>query len=92
MTPSDAATSHIVPDLRVGVEQLVLEIVEDVLVQGKLPLEGAIGHPAAPLKHGYGLVENLLKGHYRPSRCRCSVQKTVWELAQPFERMYTAHR
>jgi hypothetical protein len=60
MTPSDAATSHIVPDLRVGVEQLVLEIVEDVLVQGKLPLEGAIGYPAAPLKPSDGLVEDLL--------------------------------
>ena len=37
----------VVVDLRVGVEEGVLEIVEGIIVQVKLPLEGAIGHAAA---------------------------------------------
>jgi hypothetical protein len=74
-----------------GIEEFVLKIVEGILVQGKLPLEGAVGHPAAPLKHGYGLVEDLLKGHRPPSLGRCNVQKTVWEWDKAFGRMYTAY-
>jgi hypothetical protein len=37
MTTPDEAASRIVLPLRVGVEPLVLEIVEGVLIQGKLP-------------------------------------------------------
>ena len=50
-----------------GLDEFVLEIIEGVIVQLELPLERAIGHPAATLEHGQGLVENLLKGHGRPS-------------------------
>jgi hypothetical protein len=49
------------------VEQLVLEIGEGIFVEGKLPLEGPVGHPAAPLQHGDGSVKNLFKGHRPPS-------------------------
>jgi hypothetical protein len=54
----------------VGVEQLVLQIVESILVEGKLSLEGTIGHSAAPLKHGDRLLKDLLKGHRQPSLYR----------------------
>src|SRR5215475_5348420 len=53
ITRPDEAAPRIVVDLRMGVEKLVFEIVEGVLIQGKLSLEGAIGYPAAPLQHGY---------------------------------------
>ena len=66
----DQASPRIIVDLRVGVEEGVLEIVEGVIVQVKLPLEGAVGYSATPLKHGYRVVEDLLKGHRRPSLCR----------------------
>ena len=77
ITTPDEAASRIVVDLRVGVKQLVFEIVEGVLVEGKLPLEGTIGHPAAPLQHGQGVVEHLLKGHRRspPPRWRVPPQR-----------------
>src|SRR5262249_18916407 len=38
------------------------------------------------------LGEDFIKGHGHPSRCRCSVQKTVWEWNRPFECIYTAQR
>src|SRR5262245_38914346 len=51
-----------------AIEEFVLEIIEGVLIQLKLPLEGAIGHPATPLQHGHRLVQYLLKGHPPSSR------------------------
>ena len=39
------------------------QILEDVIVELKLPFEGAIGHAATPLKHGHGFIHKLLKGH-----------------------------
>jgi hypothetical protein len=61
----------------VGVEQLVLEIGEGIFVEGKLPLEGTVGHPAAPLQHGNRLVQDLFKGYRPPSIGRGGVKKTV---------------
>src|SRR6266446_1505990 len=67
------------------------EILEVGVVEMKLALEGTIRHTPPALEHGNRLVEDLLKGHRQPSRGRCGVQKTVWELERPFERTYTAH-
>jgi hypothetical protein len=44
----DQASSGIVAHLRVGIEEFVCEIVQRIVVELKLPLEGPIGH-AAPL-------------------------------------------
>jgi hypothetical protein len=63
----DETSPRIVAHLRVGVEEFVLEIAEGVLVQLKLPLEGAVGQASATLEHGARLVKDLLKGHRRPS-------------------------
>ena len=90
-TGPDEAAPRIVAYLWVGVEEFVLQIIEDILLQLELPLEGTIGDPATPLEHGHGLLEHLLKGHRPPSLYRCGVQKTVWEWNRPFRRMYTAH-
>jgi hypothetical protein len=40
----------------------------------ELQLERAIGQASATLEHGHRLVENLFKGHYHPSLCRCGGQ------------------
>jgi hypothetical protein len=58
----------IVTHLRMGVEEFGREIGKGGLVQGKLALEGAIGHAAAPLEHGGGVVQELFKGHDAPPR------------------------
>jgi hypothetical protein len=50
-------------DLRRGVEQGVLEIVERRVVELKLSLERAVGQAPPALKPGDGVVENLLTGH-----------------------------
>jgi hypothetical protein len=57
------AQPHIVVDLRGGVEQGVLEIVERRVVELKGSLERAAGQAPSALKPGDGVVENLLKGH-----------------------------
>jgi hypothetical protein len=71
-------------------DEFVLHIVQIRIIELELALEGAIGQAPPALKHGYGLVEDLLKGHRPPSRGRCGVQQTVWEWEKPFGRMYTA--
>src|SRR5262249_50403139 len=70
----------------------VLHIVEGCVIELKLPLEGTVGQASPALEHGYCLVENLLKCHRQPSRCRGGVQKTVWEWDRPFGRMGLDHR
>src|SRR5438128_2402676 len=52
LTRPDETALSILVYLRVRIQEFVLEIVEDMLVQGKLALEGAVGHTAAPLEHG----------------------------------------
>jgi hypothetical protein len=61
-----------------------------LLVQLELESEGLIRHTLTALEHGDRLVEDLLKGHHYPSRCRSGMQKTVWAWAKPFGRLYTA--
>jgi hypothetical protein len=61
------------------------------LSQLELELEGAIGQASPALEHGHRVVEDLLKGYRIPSLCRCAVQKRVWALTRPFERIYTAY-
>src|SRR5262249_6471035 len=74
----------------VDFDQFLFEGFKRLLIQVKLELERAVGHAPAALKHGNRLIENLLKSHRPPSLCRCGVPQTVWELARPFGRMYTA--
>ena len=50
-------------------DEFVLQIVQGRVIELELPLEGAVGQAAAPPQHGNRLVENLLKGHRRPSLC-----------------------
>ena len=57
----------IIHDLWVGVEECVLEVIERVGIQGKLPLQRAIGHAAPALEHGEGLIEDVLKRHTESS-------------------------
>jgi hypothetical protein len=52
----DEPTPRIVADLGMGIEQIVLKGLQMCLVQLELELQGPIGHPAAPLEHGQGLV------------------------------------
>ena len=52
-----------------GIAQLCNEIGQGVIIQLELPLEGTIGHPAAPLEQGDRLVQHLLKGHGSPLPC-----------------------
>ena len=73
------------------VQEFVLQGGELLIIQRELELEGPIGHPPAPLHHGDRLVENLLKGHRLPSRGRCGVQKTVWEVERSFGHVYTVY-
>ena len=74
-----------------ALDEFVLQIFEGRVVELELPLQRAVGQAPPALEHGYRLVENLLKGHRPPSLCRCGVQKTVWELARPLGRRYTAY-
>jgi hypothetical protein len=50
-----------------AVNKLFLEVFQDIIVQLDLPFEGTIGHAAAALEQGNGLVQEVFKGHYRPS-------------------------
>src|SRR5262245_33703057 len=42
------------------------EVVQRRVIELKLPLECAVGHPATALEQGDGLVQDLVKGHARP--------------------------
>jgi hypothetical protein len=86
----DEAVPRIVVDLRIGVEDLILEIVEGVLIQGKLPLEDTICQTPPALEHSDVVVEALLKSHGSPSRGHCGRQQTMREFAQRFRHMYIA--
>src|SRR5215831_1243686 len=44
-----------------------LQILEVGVIQIELPFEGTVGHAAAALEHGNGLVQKLLKCHLPPS-------------------------
>ena len=62
-----------------GLYDLGRQILEDIIIQLKLPFEGTIGHAAAPLEHGQGVVQHLLEGHRRsppPRWCVCQGRAT----------------
>jgi hypothetical protein len=63
----DQATAVVLDDLWMGVEQLILERLQVVVVQTELQLEGTIGHAASALEHRHCLIEHLLEGHGRAS-------------------------
>jgi hypothetical protein len=46
----------VLDNVRVGVEELILERHHVVVVQTELQLEDTIGHAAAALQHGYRLI------------------------------------
>jgi len=48
-------------------DEFVLQIFESRVIELELPLQRAVGQAPAALEHGYGLVENLFKGHRPPS-------------------------
>ena len=90
VTRPDQDIAPLIHGEALALDEFILQIVQGRVVELKLPLEGAVGQASPALEHGDRLVENLLKGHRHPSRCRCGVQKTVWEWAKPCARMYTA--
>ena len=49
--------------LRVSVEHGLFEVCEVVVIEGKLPLEGAIRYPPLALEHGDRLLQDLLERH-----------------------------
>jgi hypothetical protein len=56
----------IIAYLWMRVQERILEVVQRRIVELKLPLQSAVGHPAAPLQHDNGLIQHLLKGHPLP--------------------------
>jgi hypothetical protein len=63
----DQATAVVIDHVWVGVEEFVLQVLEDVIIEIELPFEGAISHAASTLQHRHRLIKNLLEGHGRPS-------------------------
>jgi hypothetical protein len=49
--------------------ELVLEIFEERLVEGKLTLEGTVGHPTVLLQHRNRLAEDVVECHDGSSVC-----------------------
>jgi len=50
-------------------DDLPREVVEGVIIELELPFERAIGHAAATLQDGHGLIHNVLEGQCRPPCC-----------------------
>jgi hypothetical protein len=59
----DQAASRVVADLGVSIEDGVFEILQVVILNGKLTLQGAIGDPAMLVQHGDRLTEDLIERH-----------------------------
>src|SRR4029434_5276458 len=59
-----------------GKEDGVFEILQVVILNGKLALQGAIGDPAMLMQHSDGLAEDLIERHYGSSVCRVPPQGT----------------
>jgi hypothetical protein len=72
--PRPHQTTTIVDHLGISVEQRVFEILEVVLVEGKLALQGAIGDPAMFVQHGERLAEDLIERHSGSSACGVTPQ------------------
>ena len=43
--------------------ELVLEVLDEIIINSKLALQGAIGDPAVLLQHGNRLAEDVVEGH-----------------------------
>src|SRR5215813_9180263 len=50
-----------------SVDEFVLQSFNAIIAQGKLHLEGSIGHPSSLLQEVDNLVEEVIEIHYRPS-------------------------
>src|SRR5713101_1584718 len=57
-----------------GKEDGVFEILQVVILNGKLALQGAIGDPAMLVQHGDGLAEDLIERHSSSSVCGVTPQ------------------
>ena len=77
--PSPPDRAPFIDRQALALNEFRFQIVQIRVIELELPLEGAIGQAPPALKHGYRLVEDLLKGHRPPSRRRGGVHKTVWE-------------
>jgi hypothetical protein len=58
-------------------DELGLQVLEGLIIELELPLQGAIGHAASTVEHGQRLVHNLLEGHGRSSTARCVCQESI---------------
>jgi hypothetical protein len=64
-------------------DEFELEILDVRLVQVELAFEGPIRHPALALQQGHRLVQDLLKGHRRPSALLDTPYlRSLWEEGQ----------
>src|SRR5712691_7695637 len=54
------------------VDEFVLQGFNGLLAQGKLHLEGSIGHPSSLLQEVDNLVAYVVEIHYRPSSSSCN--------------------
>src|SRR5882724_396135 len=52
-----------------GLYGLQFHIVEDIIIQMKLAIEGAIGDPPTLVEEFPHVIEQLIKVHHRPSTC-----------------------
>ena len=70
----DQAAPLLIHDLGMGKEDGVFEILQVVIVKGKLALQGAIGDPAMFVQHGDRLAEDLIERHSGSSACGVTPQ------------------
>ncbi len=63
------APARVIDDVGVGIEHGVFEVCDVGIIQGKLALQGTIGHAPTPPQHVEGLVQDLLKGHLALPSC-----------------------
>src|SRR6516225_11485363 len=65
-----------------GLEELIFQRLQGLIVQLELHLERAVRHPAATAEKVHHLVQYLVKVHHRPSTCAraasvCGSQKVI---------------
>src|SRR6266511_2492287 len=63
----DQALVMILLDRIVRIAKFSPEVCEQLIIQGKLPLQRAIGHPPTAAQQGDHLIEHRIKVHHRPS-------------------------
>src|SRR5262249_52706411 len=57
----------VIPHLRVGKEEFRFEILQEIVLERELPLEGAIGHASPLAQQGHDLIEHFIQVHHTPS-------------------------